>query len=319
MRLIAIEEHFITPHGLAVSERLGRLGAPIQMWAERLANLGEGRLADMDAAGIDVQVLSTPAVGIEDLDPADSVRTSKDVNDVLAKAIADLPQRFAGFAVLPTPDPPAAAEELERTVTELGFKGALINGHTRGRFLDDQTFWPIFERAEALDVPIYLHPTPPPAPVREAYYSGLEGIVGDILALAGWGWHCETGLHSLRLVLGGVFDRFPRLHVIIGHMGENIPFSLARADQVLTPFAKHLQRSVADYFYENFYITTSGYFTFAPLLCALMVLGADRIIFSVDYPFSDNVEGSAFLNAAPINPADREKIAHGNAERLLRI
>ena len=150
---------------------------------------------------------------------------SKEVNDVLAKAVADHPDRFAGFAVLPTLDATAAANELERTVKELGFKGALINGHTRGRFLDDQAFWPIFERAEALDVPIYLHPTPPPPQVREAYYSGLPGMVGNVLALAGWGWHCETGLHALRLVLGGVFDRFPRLQVIIGHMGENIPFS----------------------------------------------------------------------------------------------
>ena len=319
MRVIAIEEHFVTEQGFALTERLGRVGAPIKMWAEQLGDLGDRRLADMDAAGIDVQVLSTPAIGVEELDPAESVRMAKELNDVLAKAVADHPDRFAGFAVLPILDAAAAADELDRAVTQLGFKGALINGHTRGRFLDDQGFWPIFERAEGLEVPIYLHPTPPPPQVREAYYSGLPGMVGNVLALAGWGWHCETGLHALRLVLGGVFDRFPRLQVIIGHMGENIPFSLARADDVLTPFAGHLQRSVADYFHDNFYITTSGYFTFAPLLCALMVLGADRIIFSVDYPFSDNVEGRAFLDSAPINPADREKIAHGNVERLLRM
>jgi predicted TIM-barrel fold metal-dependent hydrolase len=319
MRVIAIEEHFMTPHGFELTKRLGRLGAPIHVWAERLADLGDKRLADMDAAGIDVQVLSTPAIGLEDLDPEESVRTAREINDVLANAVAEHPQRFSGFAVLPVPDPPAAADELERTVKQLGFKGALINGHSRGRFLDEEAFSPIFERAQALDVPIYLHPTPPPPQVREAYYSGLPGITGDVLALAGWGWHCETGLHALRLVLGGVFDRCPDLNVIIGHMGENIPFSLARADQVLTPFARHLERPVAEYFHKNFYITTSGYFTFAPLLCALMVLGADRIIFSVDYPFSDNVEGRAFLDAAPINPADREKIAHGNVERLLRM
>jgi uncharacterized protein len=317
MRVIAIEEHFMTPEGFALTEKLGRIGAPIQIWAEKLGDIGEGRLAEMDAAGIDVQVLSTPAVGVEELDPDESVKLSREINDVLAKAVADHPDRFAGFAVLPTLDAARAADELERTVKELGFKGALINGHARGRFLDDQAFWPIFERAEALDVPIYLHPTPPPPQVMEAYYSGL-GMVGNVLALAGWGWHCETGLHALRLVLGGVFDRFPKLNVIIGHMGENIPFSLARADQVLSPFAG-LGRSIADYFHSNFYITTSGYFTFAPLLCAMMVMGADRIIFSVDYPFSDNKEGREFLDAAPINPADREKIAHGNVERLLRM
>lgn len=318
MRVIAIEEHFLTPEGFALSERLERVTVPTQRWDAQLGSLGERRLADMDAAGIDVQVLSTPPIGLEELDPIDAVRMSKEVNDVLATAVTDHPDRFAGFAVLPALDATAAANELERTVSELGFKGALINGHTRGRFLDDQAFWPIFERAEALEVPIYLHPTRPPPQVAEAYYSGLPGMAGNALALAGWGWHCETGLHALRLVLGGVFDRFPALHIIIGHMGENIPFSLARADQVLTPYA-NLQKRVGDYFYENFYITTSGYFTFAPLLCALMVLGADRIMFAVDYPYSDSVEGRAFLDAAPVNPADREKIAHGNAERLLRM
>ena len=178
MRVIAIEEHFVTAQGFALQERLGRVGAPIRMWAERLGDLGDRRLADMDAAGIDVQVLSTPAIGVEELDPAESVSMSKELNDVLAKAVADHPDRFAGFAVLPTLDAAAAADELDRAVTQLAFKGALINGHTRGRFLDDQEFWPIFERAEHLEVPIYLHPTPPPPQVREAYYSGLPGMVG---------------------------------------------------------------------------------------------------------------------------------------------
>jgi predicted TIM-barrel fold metal-dependent hydrolase len=262
--------------------------------------------------------LSTAAIGVEELDPDEALSMSRELNDILAAAVSEHPDRFGGFAVLPTLDAAAAADELERTVSEFGFKGALISGHTRGRFLDDRAFWPIFERAEALGVPIYLHPTRPPPQVAEAYYSGLPDRVGNALALAGWGWHCETGLHALRLVLGGVFDRYPRLRVIIGHMGENIPFSLARADEVLTPFA-NLERRVGDYFHENFYITTSGYFTFPPLLCALMVLGADRIIFSVDYPYSDNVEARAFLDSAPISDADREKIAHGNVERLLRM
>ena len=255
MRVIAIEEHFITPPGFALTERLGKVGAPIHMWAEQLGDLGERRLADMDAAGIDVQVLSTPAIGVEELDPAEALKMATEVNDVLAKAVADHPDRFAGFAVLPTLDAAAAANELERTVKELGFKGALINGHTRGRFLDDQAFWPIFERAEALDVPIYLHPTPPPPQVREAYYSGLPGMVGNVLALAGWGWHCETGLHALRLVLGGVFDRFPRLQVIIGHMGENIPFSLARGgsgpNAVCQPAAGHRRLLPGELLYHD--------------------------------------------------------------------
>jgi predicted TIM-barrel fold metal-dependent hydrolase len=309
MRVIAIEEHFMTPAAMAVFD------TPMKMLATQLEDLGGGRLADMDAAGIDVQVLSMPSGGLEELDPPESVKMMKEINDVLAKAVAEHPDRFAGFAALPVIDPTAAANELERTVTELGFKGALINGHMKGRFLDDQEFWPIFERAEALGVPIYLHPTPPPPAVMEAYFSGL-GMSGMMLSLAGWGWHCETGLHALRLVLGGVFDRFPKLQVIIGHMGENIPFSLARADQILNRFSG-LQHSVEHYFHENFYITTAGYFTFPPLLCSMMVLGADRIIFSVDYPFSDNKQARAFIDTVPICPADREKIAHGNVERLL--
>jgi hypothetical protein len=319
MRVIAIEEHFMTPAGFELTQKLGRVGAPIHIWADRLRDVGEGRIAEMDAAGIDVQVLSTPAVGVEELDPDEALKMARECNDALAKAVADHPGRFAGFAVLPMLDAAKAADELERTVKDMGFKGALINGHTRGRFLDDQEFWPVFERAEALDVAIYLHPTPPPPEVFKAYFSDLPGIVGNVLALAGWGWHAETGLHSLRMVLGGVFDKFPKLQVIIGHMGENIPFSLARADEVLSQFASHLEHGVAHYFHENFYVTTSGYFTWPPLQCAMEVLGVDKIIFSVDYPFSDNVQAKEFLDSVPVSEVDREKIAHGNVERLLRM
>ncbi len=319
MRVIAIEEHFVTSEGVELSERLGRFrGGAVAAVADKLADLGEGRIEAMDEAGIDVQVLSTPAIGIQSIDPAESVLLSKAINDKLAKAVAEHPDRFAGFAALPTVDAEAAAEELERTVTEMGFKGAMISGHTRGKWLDDQQFWPIFERAEALDVPIYLHPAPPPPAVFDAYFSELPGIIGNVLSMPGWGWHAETGLHSLRMVIGGVFDRFPTLQIIIGHMGEMIPFSLARANNV-SRFATHLEHGIAEYFHRNFWITTSGYFTFAPLQCALTVFGADRIIFSVDYPYADNVEATEFLHAAPMSPADREKIAHGNVERLLKM
>lgn len=319
MRVIAIEEHFMTCEGFAITEWNGKGGGPITAKAKQLGDIAAGRIAAMDASGIDVQVLSTPAIGMEELPPTEAIAMTRATNDTLARAVAEYPDRFAGFAVLPAIDPAAAATELDRAVTELGFKGALINGHVRGRFLDEQAFWPIFERAEALGVPIYLHPTPPPQAVKEAYYSGLPGACGASLSQAAWGWHCETGLHALRLVVGGVFDRFPRLQVILGHMGENIPFSLARADRFLTRHATHLHRRVADYFHGNFSITISGYYTVAPLLCALMVLGADRIMFATDYPFGDAGEGREFLDTAPISPGDRAKIAHENAERLLRI
>jgi predicted TIM-barrel fold metal-dependent hydrolase len=318
VRVIALEEHFWTG-AIRDANRQTRPSSQFAGVPEKLSDLGQRRLADMDAAGIDVQVLSVTAPATQELEPATAVALARDANDLLAGAVAAHPGRFAGFATLPTPDPDAAAEELARTVTGLGFKGAMINGHTGGRFLDDRAYWPIFERAEALGVPVYLHPTYPTAQVMEAYYAGFEAPVSATLATAGWGWHAETGLHALRLVLGGVFDRFPALQVIIGHMGENIPFSLARADERLSPVATHLKRRVGEYFRENFYITTSGYFTDPPLLCALMVLGADRILFSVDYPFSSNEQGRAFLDRAPVSEADREKIAHGNAERLLGV
>ena len=195
----------------------------------------------------------------------------------------------------------------------------MINGTTQGRFLDDSSFLPILERAVALDVPVYVHPGVPPAAVREAYYSGLDPAVNYFLATSGWGWHSEVGIHALRLILAGVFDRFPTLQIIIGHMGEMIPFMLARINNVLTPQAKHLQRTVSEYFLQNFYITTSGFFTDPPLLLALQTIGADRIIFSVDYPYSTNEQGRVFLDSASISPADKEKISHLNAERLLKL
>jgi uncharacterized protein len=318
VRVIAIEEHFWTD-GIRAATEPGRPVPALADIAAKLGDLGERRLADMDAAGIDVQVLSVNTPATQNLDAAAAIPLARDANDRLAGAVAAHPDRFAGFATLPTADPGAAAAELERAVNVLGFKGAMIHGHTRGRFLDDPAYSPVLERAEALGVPIYLHPAFPVPAVMEAYYSGLDPRVGAVLATNAWGWHAETGLHALRLIAGGVFDRFPGLRVVIGHMGENVPFSLARADERLTPVATHLKRSVAEYFRENFYVTTSGYFTDPPLLCALMVLGADRIIFSVDYPFSDNVAARAFLERAPVSPADREKIAHGNAERLLGL
>jgi hypothetical protein len=214
--------------------------------------------------------------------------------------------------------PEKAAAEFERAVRQLGFKGAMIHGTVNGVFLDDPRFTPVFEAAQALDVPIYLHPTAPPPAVQQAYYGGLPGRFDFFLSRAAWGWHAELGMHCLRLIVSGLFDRFPRLKIMIGHLGENLPFSLARADSIFSRRAK-LPRGVAEYFHEHFYVTTSGYFTLPPFLCALQVVGADSILFSVDYPFSSNAEGRAFLNSLAISPQDLEKISHLNAERLLRL
>ncbi len=325
MRTIAIEEHFLA----AGFREVMRRGAPSQgggsnvaFVAEqqaKLADLGATRLKDMDAGGIDLQVISHTVSGVVSLPGGEGVRLAREANDQLAAAVVAHPDRFAGFATLPMTEPEAAADELERAVRALGLKGAMINGTTHGRFLDDASFLPILERAVALNVPIYVHPGVPPAAVREAYYAGFDPAVNFSLATAGWGWHSEVGIHALRLILAGVFDRLPSLQIIIGHMGEMIPFMLARIHNVLTPVAKHLQHTVPEYFLQNFYITTSGFFTDPPLLLALQVMGADRIIFSVDYPFSTNEQGRVFLDSASISPADKEKISHLNAERILKL
>ena len=325
MRTIAIEEHFLAEGFRETMRRNdprraeGANQAITEEREKKLVDLGDLRLKDMDASGIDLQVISHAVAGIGTVSADESVRLAKQANDQLAAAVAAHPDRFAGFATLPVSEPEAAADELERAVRQLGFKGTMINGTINGRFLDDPSFLPILERAVALDVPIYIHPGVPPIAVREAYYSGFEPAINLALATGGWGWHSEVGIHALRLILAGVFDRLPTLQIIIGHMGEMLPFMLARIDNTLTSQARHLQRRVPEYFLRNFHITNSGFFTNPPLLVALQVMGADRIIFSVDYPYSTNEQGRTFLDNASISPADKEKISHLNAERLLKL
>ena len=329
MRTIALEEHCLTAE---LRELLGpqlHPYYPVHRWPPaleaRLLDLGEGRIAEMDAHGIDVQVLSSVQPGLEHSSGERAAPVARAFNDRVAEAISKHPDRFAGFAALATADPRAAANELERAVRELGLKGALVNGRAQERFLDDPFFWPMFETAEALGVPIYLHPMPPPRVVYEAYYSGFGDDVGFMLAAPAWGWHIEIGLHVLRLMLGGVFDRFPELQLIIGHMGEALPFMVARADEVLRgrtaldPAGVRTELSVAEYFQRNLHITTSGLFTSPPLRCALETIGPDRVLFAVDHPFSDGAQACRFLAQAPISDREREQIAHGNAERLLGL
>jgi uncharacterized protein len=313
MRVIAIEEHYARTEDLE-----GRGGLPPDV-AARLCDLGEGRIAEMDSAGIDLQVLSLTAPGAQAFPAPDAGSMARDANDRLAEAVGRHPHRLAAFAALPTAEPAAAAVELERTVSRHGFKGGMVNGQTEGRFLDDRRFWPILEAAEALGVPIYLHPAPPPAPVVEAYYAGFSPFVSFTLSTSAWGWHVETGLHVLRLVLAGAFDRFPRLQIVVGHLGEALPFMLARTSNRLPPEATGLPRTIGEYVRDHLHLSVSGFFSVPPFLDALLVLGADRLLFSVDHPFSPNQEGREFLDGLPISPGDREKIAHGNAERLLRL
>ena len=236
------------------------------------------------------------------------------------KPALKIPLTTAGSPHLPLLEPDAAADELERTTKDLGFHGVLVNGATDGRFLDDLAFEPVLARAEKLDVPIYLHPGIPTQPVRSAYYDNLPGNFSFTLALAAWGWHADTAIHVLRLVLSGALDRHPGLKIVIGHMGEALPFMLDRIDETTAAEARsHLARSAKQTILDQVWITTSGFFTMPPFMAALMTFGADRILFSVDYPFASNARARAFLDALPVSAADREKIAHGNADRLLRL
>jgi uncharacterized protein len=273
MKTIAIEEHFKIPaiieaNSGGAQEKAFKLfgstgiystGEDSEVSAGSL-DIGLKRLAAMDADGIDVQVLSLNQPATENLEPELAVKLAAMANDKIAAAVTAHPTRFGGFATLPMPNPKASAAELERMVTNHGFLGALIHGHIRGRYLDDQFFWPVFEMAEKLDVPIYLHPKRPPQAVEDACYGGFETMVSEILATTGWGWHVDTGLHVLRLILGGVFDRFPKLQIIIGHMGEALPSMIWRANSELGPAAKYLKRRVIDYFQQNIHVTTSGYY-----------------------------------------------------------
>lgn len=322
MRTITLEEHISTAAFQKALQAQGHGGGPseyLRRIQSKLLDMDAARIADMDAGKIDMQVLSLAGGEMEQLDSATATALARDTNDVIAAAVRAHPDRFAAFATLNLREPDSAAQELERSIRQLGFKGVLVNGTYGGLFLDDARFTPFWEAAQSLDVPVYLHPAPPPEPVRQAYFTGLPEDYGFFLSMAGWGWHVETGMHVLRLIGSGLFDRFPKLEIIIGHMGENLPFSLARADAVLSRSRAPLERRVAEYFHQHFHITTSGYFTLPPLLCALEVVGADRILFSIDYPFSSTEQGRQFLDSLPLNPADLEKIAHGNAERLMKI
>jgi predicted TIM-barrel fold metal-dependent hydrolase len=322
MRTITLEEHFVTESFLRATGAYGKdLPAYMEALQPKLLDLGAGRIAAMDEAAVDFQVLSLAAMGFDSLDAATANALARDVNDELAEAVRAHPSRLGGFATLALKDPDTAAVELERCVTQLGFRGALVDGITDGLFLDDSRFLPIFEAAVHLGVPIYLHPALPPEPVKNAYFSGLPGELGHLLSIAGWGWHAETGLHTLRLILSGLFDRFPSLQLIIGHMGEGLPYALARSSGVLSQAAPHLCQPVAGYFKSNIHLTTSGYFSQPPLRCAMDVVGIDRLMFSIDYPFSPNGRGRAYLDSLQelLSSEDLAKLVHRNAEALLGL
>jgi 2,3-dihydroxybenzoate decarboxylase len=288
--------------------------------AERLEDLGERRLADMDATGIAMQVLGLTAPGVQIFDAATAVALARSANDELAEAIARHPARFTGLAAVAPQNPGAAAQELERAVRRLGLKGAIVNSHTRGEYLDDPKYWDILAAAEALDVPIYIHPTTPPnAMIRPFIERGLEGAV--------FGFAVETGLHALRLVVSGAFDRFPKLKIVLGHLGEGLPYWLFRIDFMhggsvrTNRYASQpkLRRKASEYLKENFYYTTSGMAWTPPIRYVQEVMGMDRVMYAQDYPYQFVPEEVDVTDELPIAPEDLAAFYQTNAERVFKL
>jgi 2,3-dihydroxybenzoate decarboxylase len=288
--------------------------------SERLQDLDQRRIDDMDATGIDVQILSITSPGVQIFDAPTAAALARDTNDELAAAIAAHPTRYAGLAAIAPQNPAAAAKELERGVRTLGLKGALVNSHTQGEYLDNERFWEIFAAAEALDVPIYLHPnTPSNAMIQPFLERGLDGAV--------FGFAVETGLHALRLVVSGVFDRFPKLTIVLGHLGESLPYWLFRIDFMhgssvrANRYASQpkLQRRASDYLRDNFYYTTSGMAWTPPIRYVQSVMGMDRVMYAMDYPYQFVPEEVNVTDALPIGYEDLRAFYQTNAERVFKL
>ncbi len=286
----------------------------------QIQDIGERRIRDMDATGIAKQILSLTSPGVQVFDAPTAVSLATSFNDQLAEAIRKHPDRFAGLAAIAPQDPPAAAKELERAVKSLRLKGAIVNSHTRGEYLDEPKFWEIFEAAESLGVPIYLHPTTPsPRMVGPFLDRGLDGAV--------FGFAVETSLHILRIVFSGVFDRFPKLRMVAGHLGEGLPYWLFRIDfmhQRLTSNNRYanvpkLQKKPSEYLKENFYVTTSGMAWQPPILYAQSVLGVDRVLYAMDYPYQFVPDEVRVTDDLPISDADKKKLYQTNAERVFAL
>ena len=321
MKLIGIEEHFVTPGIRAAwaASAIGQEGTGSFDQGdleERLEDLGEQRLALMDESGVDVQVLSVTTPALHNLEPEESTRVAKGTNDLVAAIVAHHPTRFQGFATLPTAAPGEAALELERCVTHLGLTGSMLCGRTRDKNLDHPDFLPMLETAARLRVPLYIHPQIPQHAVREALYSGFSDQIDTAFAAFGLGWHYEAGVQFVRLILAGVFDKHPDLQVILGHWGEVVLFYLERLGS-LARVAK-LQRPVADYFKQNLYVTPSGMWSASYMQRALEVVGPKRILFSTDYPYQyrPGKPGRTFIEECSLSPEEKNLFAHGNWERL---
>jgi 2,3-dihydroxybenzoate decarboxylase len=287
---------------------------------KRILDLGEGRIADMDASGIDVQLLLHTAPGVQVFDAATANSLASASNDVVADAIRKHPTRFAGLAMVAPQDPAAAAKEMERGVKKLGLKGAVINSHTRGEFLNDQKYWGLFEAAEALGVPVYVHPSGPPTEMAKPFIErGLDGAI--------YGFAVECGLHLLTIITSGVFDRFPKLQVVFGHLGEGMPFWMPRLDYMHAAQVrskryealKPLKKKVSDYLRENVYITTSGMNWEPGVMFCRSVMGNDRVLYAMDYPYQFEPEEVVAMDALPLSDGEKKAFYQSNAEAVFKL
>jgi predicted TIM-barrel fold metal-dependent hydrolase len=323
MKLIAIEEHFLTPEIRAAwaASPVGREGTAGFERGDieaRLDDLGAGRIALMDESGVDVQVLSVTTPALHNLEATESLRLARQTNDLVASTIARYPARFQGFATLPVAAPAEAAQELERCIQELGFSGALVCGRTREKNLDHIDLRPVLATAARLRIPVFIHPQVPQRAVRDIYYSGFGDAVDSAFAAFALGWHYEAGIQFVRLMLAGVFDELPDLQIVLGHWGEVVLFYLERLNQLAR--VSKLERPVAEYFRQNLYVTSSGMWSQDYLQRTLDVVGAERILFSTDYPYQYKPGGGArsFLENATLSAQQKESFAHGNWERLMQ-
>lgn len=317
MQRVGLEEHVIFDRPEHIDRWVSMMGRAGQHLVAKMLStvldVGERRLARLSAGGVDKAVLSSLATVQGVLDPTAALRIAREANDAMAKLVQQQPDRYAGFATVPLQDPKAGADELERGVRQLGLKGTMLFGQTNGLYLDDDVFSPFWERAQALDVPVYLHPAD--ALVQPVTFAGRSELMGPV-----WSWTAETAAHTLRIIYGGVFTRFPRARLILGHMGETLPYLAWRLDTrtkylpgpagALVP-SEILRRNVA--------VTTAGVFANSPLACALTELGEDNIMYSIDDPFESAPDAEAWFKKAPIAGETRDKIAWKNAARMLRL
>lgn len=315
---IALEEHFMVPGFEEYFALTAGNISPVLFGkaAEALADFGERRLSEMDAIGVEKAILSLSGPGVQaETDTAVAIRKAREANDFLAARMAENPTRYGGLAHVATQDPAAAADELERCVRELGMQGVMVNGQTNGAYLDDDRFSVFWERAADLGAPVYIHPyNPPDIPFMYHNHRELWGPV--------WSWTVETGNHALRLVFGGVFDRFPKAKLILGHMGETLPYQLWRFDsrwEISNRGEKRLNLKPSEYFKRNVWCTTAGVCSDEPLRCAIDALGVDRVLFSADYPFERMSEAGEWIEAAPLSDDERRKVCRDNAAVLFGL